>query len=479
MTLSHCWGSLQILTTKKDNLNAHKQGIDLTTLPKTFQDAIEVTRSIGIKYLWIDSLCIIQDDIEDWARESSKMASIYRNSYLTLAATGAKDGSEGLYKPREAEIFSVGFNAHGNMGEKATLLARRGKKHDCFQSWNPETHWGEDMSEPLMERAWVYQERLLSRRLLHFASDEMIWECRTVSDCECGFLPQDEPAEIRRRAEENEEGISDRSIFQVLNSEEQATEAASQRWYRLIKSYAYLKITRDDDRLPAFSGIASSLTTAENYMAGLRKDNAVRDLLWFTRNSTVPRRPESYVAPSWSWASVAGHVGHYTSAYSTDFALWNKPGSQALVEVLGFSTVKSTSDPFGRLKSGELKLRGHFAQGVVSEKDRNEWVGTEWSLYRLEVKISSGPGIGWLPELNIDTIEDGQLAMNASVFLLAVWLTERELYFLVLVEDSPRKFRRIGVATINSVVLGYSDGFPESFDNKFLDESSSMDFVII
>jgi len=87
--------------------------------------------------------------------------------------------------------------------------------------------------------------------------------------------------------------------------------------------------------------------------------------------------------------------------------------------------------------------------------------------------------MGWLPELNIDTIEDGQLAMNASVFLLAVWLTERELYFLVLVEDSPRKFRRIGVATINSVVLGYSDGFPESFDNKFLDESSSMDFVII
>jgi hypothetical protein len=82
MALSHCWGSAQTFVTTKSTLAARKSGINFGDLPKTFQDAIVVTRMLGVQYLCIDSLCILQGDVEDWEREGSRMADIYQNSYL-------------------------------------------------------------------------------------------------------------------------------------------------------------------------------------------------------------------------------------------------------------------------------------------------------------------------------------------------------------------------------------------------------------
>ncbi|KAF4627580.1 hypothetical protein G7Y89_g10574 [Cudoniella acicularis] len=481
VTLSHCWGSLTILTTKKNNLSLHKKSIELAALPKTFQDAIQVTRSLGIRYLWIDSLCIVQDDLEDWARESSRMASIYRDSYLTLSATSARDGSEGLFKPREVQIGCVKLTAPGSEEVIATLLARRGRKHTCFQGTHTDI-WKNDGLEPLMTRAWVYQERLLSRRLLHFASDEMIWECQTMADCECGFLPTDEPVRkaLRDKGDTDEANMSDRSVFEILNSrEKEGTEAETQRWYQLIRNYTFLNITKDEDRLPAFSGIASSLITADNYIAGLRKDNGVRDLLWFVLSSTNPRRAKSYIAPSWSWASIIGGIGNYTIMYDYPTE-WNRPGNRSLVEILESNTVKSTSDAFGRLCGGELKVRGHCIQGKIFEKDRKDWIGTSWGNHRLRLDIPSQGGMAWLPELIIDTIEDIRHAPGTSVSLLAVWVTEKRIYFLVLVQKTrfSRKLRRVGSATVavGDLITG---SFSDDMVENLLGTSPPKEFIII
>jgi hypothetical protein len=103
VTLSHCWGQYQNLTsiTYKANLQGRLEVVCISSLPRTFQDAISYTRRLGISYLWIDSLCILQDDKDDWERECVMMGTIYRNSFLTLAATAAEDGSRGLFCERQ------------------------------------------------------------------------------------------------------------------------------------------------------------------------------------------------------------------------------------------------------------------------------------------------------------------------------------------------------------------------------------------
>jgi hypothetical protein len=96
MTLSHCWGGLQITRLTADSYKDFRSGINLDTLPKTFQDAVCLTRNLGVRYLWIDSLCIVQDSEEDWRLQAAEMGSIYRHSWCNIAATGAKDGRDGL-----------------------------------------------------------------------------------------------------------------------------------------------------------------------------------------------------------------------------------------------------------------------------------------------------------------------------------------------------------------------------------------------
>src|ERR1700744_2598321 len=105
--LSHCWGGLQPLKTTKENLSSHLHSIPPQSIPKTYQDAIELTRLLGIKYLWIDSLCIIQDSTEDWGKESASMCAVYENCDIVIAATSAKDATEGFLRTRERANFEI------------------------------------------------------------------------------------------------------------------------------------------------------------------------------------------------------------------------------------------------------------------------------------------------------------------------------------------------------------------------------------
>lgn len=454
ITVSHCWGNINILTTRRQNLKRHKEYIDLQLLPKTFQDSIDITHRLGIRYLWIDSLCIVQDDPDDWAQESSKMASIYQNSYLTIAATAAKDGSEGLFKPRDVDTFCVEISEPQSSDQSVTLRARRGRKHTCLQSMGPEDGRGED-SEPLMERAWVYQERLLSRRFLHFASDEMIWECRQTSDCECGLLYRDSPTRLilEEQGQRDVSLLSNRSVFEELASGKgRETGVETQRWYQLITTYASLNITKDEDRLPAFSGIASTIVNAQDYMAGIRKNHTVEDLLWVTVSSTNPRRSQSYLAPTWSWASLIGGIAYGTTArpYSYDNSLV-LPNYRTWIDLIDIFTVKSTVDPFGKVKEAELRVRGYSLDARLSKRDRRaEFIGATWGSHGLRLEIPSVPDMKWPYLLCIDTAEDVEMSVRSSISLLAVRSDNDFVSFLILAEQSlfSRRFRRIGKVDI-------------------------------
>lgn len=172
VALSHCWGNTRHLVTEKNNIESHKKGIPFQDLPKTSQDAVVFTKDIGLRYLWIDSLCIIQDDINDWKNEAAKMADVYRNAYCTIAATGSKGDQEGLFIQRSEQDFCLlRYNAAN------TYIAATYSEDDVAAML--ELH-----KSPLSTRAWTMQERLLSPRTIHFTASRVIWECQSLIETE-------------------------------------------------------------------------------------------------------------------------------------------------------------------------------------------------------------------------------------------------------------------------------------------------------
>jgi hypothetical protein len=128
---------------------------------------VEICRRLDLQYIWIDSLCIIQDSDEDWAEESINMAKIYANAFLTIAATKSKDGTGGCYSDREACYRDCGTVIEGSVfirGQMPRFGGAAGSK--TAEGW------------PLLLRGWVYQEMSLSTRVLHFGSQEVVWQCR-------------------------------------------------------------------------------------------------------------------------------------------------------------------------------------------------------------------------------------------------------------------------------------------------------------
>ncbi|TVY89211.1 hypothetical protein LAWI1_G006807, partial [Lachnellula willkommii] len=178
--LSHCWGTKQTFITSSTNLEDRKKSIDFNELPQTFRDAVSVSRSLGINYLWIDSLCIIQNDIDDWKRESIKMEQVYSDATLVISASRATSDSTGFLNPRRTdEIISIS----SGKGEKMSTLYLP-QALQPFDSTDPLK------SEPLHQRGWALQERYLPRRTLYFGSHQTFWNCQTLSRSEDGRILQ-------------------------------------------------------------------------------------------------------------------------------------------------------------------------------------------------------------------------------------------------------------------------------------------------
>jgi len=182
VALSHCWGSSQHCVLTSEKLAAYQISVPWERLPKTFQDAIIFSANLDVYHIWIDALCIIQDQPSDWEVESAKMADIYQNSYITLAATASKDGMGGLYPDTHtAATAECELYTNGPTG----IRVRKKVRH---WTWPPTKASSE--LYPLLSRAWAFQERILSSRTLHFCKKELVWECKEAILCECGSLPE-------------------------------------------------------------------------------------------------------------------------------------------------------------------------------------------------------------------------------------------------------------------------------------------------
>lgn len=169
ITLSHCWGTLSIVTLTTSTIATFQTAIPVATLPKTFLDAIVVTRKLGFRYLWIDSLCIMQDSEVDWRPESSVMGQVYKRSTLTISALDSENGQGGLFRQRNAtEVLSC---------PASLRLDESGAREDIYVHSCTSIAIHEIGKGPLSESAWTIQERLLSPRVVYFGHTQIFWEC--------------------------------------------------------------------------------------------------------------------------------------------------------------------------------------------------------------------------------------------------------------------------------------------------------------
>lgn len=356
ISLSHCWGKAKQFTTTKASFAHHQAKIDHEHLPKSFKDAIAITRLLGVRYIWIDSICICQDDGEDWERESSKMTSIYMNSYLTIAASAAIDSSIGCFTPRRPpKYISIQYTSkQGTSGEIQAFLLPMRKEALPDLYIDMADNIGE-VDHPLSTRAWAVQERVLPRRTLHFGKHQMYFECNEGFKGENGLHVPWRYHTIHSRQ---------RNQFGLVMEEDKNT--TIDLWRSLLWDYGSRNLTEPSDKLPAISGIARIIAEQldDAYIAGMWRKSLLEDLLW---QGLGVHRVSKYRAPSWSWASVDG-----TPAGGI-YGKW-----EPVAEIIDHKVNLKGENIFGEVESGWIKIKAPLVRLILDPRVDPEGTGVPY-----------------------------------------------------------------------------------------------------
>lgn len=325
ITLSHCWGQdphIRPTMTTLSNVKNRKEGIPLEELCTLFKDFIDLARRLECEFVWIDSLCIIQDDHEDWIKESGKMGNVYSNALFNIAATSLPDSSHGLFVERRAPRFSdyvTGplclYTLKFTADSSHTVSIRASHQSDHEFLFDGRTNLRLEQA-PLLTRAWVLQERLLARRSINFCGSELVWECRSSCTCECmgmdshlDYQSQD-PAVLlgdkRAASASGEQSPSLKQLFSQLHQGTLSPQQAYTFWLHLVAEYSAMQLSKPKDRYHALTGITDTFSkiVKDKCLAGIWESDMARGLFWqgTIRSSRIPYSRSS-IAPTWSWMS--------------------------------------------------------------------------------------------------------------------------------------------------------------------------------
>ncbi|KAK3903871.1 heterokaryon incompatibility protein-domain-containing protein, partial [Staphylotrichum tortipilum] len=267
--LSHCWGppDKQPLRTTKALYGQHLIGIPVSDLPKTFQEAARIAQATGLRYLWIDSLCIIQDDRDDWNREAPRMGPLYGKASLVIAASGATNSTEGCFVPRSLPGRSL----------RIPYPSAGGGGHIVLQVRPPYAAAMNPVFSPLGRRGWVLQEWMLARRLVHYTAAGMTWSCK----------------EVQNMVEDGLHMTTTTPGGDELN------------WDDIIEAYTTRQLTLLSDKTVAVQGLAEAMQRPDaTYHHGMWTSDMPQQLFWIGTHTTRPEELRDF--PSWSWASTDG-----------------------------------------------------------------------------------------------------------------------------------------------------------------------------
>jgi hypothetical protein len=310
--LSHCWGSKGLAKLRGSLVTSYQEAIDPDTLPKSFLDAINITRRLGFRYLWIDALCIIQDSQRDWSEEAPKMAQYYGQSTLMIAATAAENSNEGISAHRFVPYSPI-------MGKERKYCLRQRL-----------LRWVWDIERSVLAtRGWTAQERMLASRIIHYTKRQMIWECAdgfkfeasSINDMKLGAGQvnihfqkkslQPLVMEALNEADCSSEDFQDETLDSILYSRSSPLSIdRAHTWQQCVDEYSGRALTISSDKLPALSGVAAVVNhdgAMGQYLAGLWSEHLIAGLAW-SRPYYLLSSPPAFRAPSWSWASVDGAV---------------------------------------------------------------------------------------------------------------------------------------------------------------------------
>ena len=305
IALSHCWGKIKPAILQKHMLRNMTCGIDWLQLPRTFQDAMIVTLRLGFHYLWIDSLCIIQDCQEDWSKESGTMQNVYANCVLTIAASWGKDSGSGLFierKPLNQQPCRIFGNAcTGTYIETEHINIRKSAR---FLN-----------EESLEKRAWAVQEQFLPPRILSYRSFELQWDClesRGSESWPTGLRGRAKKVIAKRQWQYRPENTAFREISSLkarrARFDLDDINNFYAHWDDILQRYTKACLTFQSDVFVALSGLTKSIEkwTGLTNIFGLWKELLPIDLLWERWNTGVDDATRSLLYPTWSWGSLVG-----------------------------------------------------------------------------------------------------------------------------------------------------------------------------
>lgn len=394
--LSYCWGPKEFpnLVTTRTSLENMLENIPLPAFPPTLRDGILVAHQLGIRYLWIDALCIIQDDEDDKDNEIPQMRRIFSNAHCTIIAATASHCHAGFLHHRELPNFDELLVPFPGPGATAGHMILRKHDPDEWILYDP-------LEDPVNDRAWTLEERLLSPRRLIYSQHHLRWLCETVEATNGG-----DPEE-RKFASQERRGQMERLPPQLsprINLPTDATDTVSKddkiwyAWLSIVREYNLRSLTKPKDKLRAIGGIADlyQLKTGDQYCAGLWRSHLAEELLWkvfhprasfstMMKESKDPastaqpsitlfKRPK-HRAPTWSWASVDGTAANHR-------ALTRSPFIADVFKVLECVVVpEKPNAPLTGVRSAVLTVRGRMKRAYLDTRS--------WSLYGSEAITAS------------------------------------------------------------------------------------------
>lgn len=329
--LSYCWGGLpkeRAVQGDFDNAKREKM-IDIKSLPKTILDAILVAYELKIPFLWVDALCILQNDPEDLSQELAAMPKIYKCAILVITACTASSSAEGFLAPRAERV------KHDKYVTRIRYHTPRGRSGTILLDLKPAKVY----TEPVDSRAWTLQESILACRQVRYESSGIKWFCPSSADATAGI-----------------------NLTQKIRNIQHRSVSTPEDWRVLLSTYCNRKLSHGRDRLLALSAIAADFQergSKYRYFAGLWTDHLPLNLFWYFNGVGRSRRPTDYRAPSWSWASIDTEK-IYRGSSLPDYEIHNLHSLRSFIRHGALHIEEAFTEPadprlpFGNAKSGRL-----------------------------------------------------------------------------------------------------------------------------
>ncbi|KAF2670427.1 HET-domain-containing protein, partial [Microthyrium microscopicum] len=349
-TLSYCWGpNPNFYTLTAANIDSVCSALPTWALPQAFLDAMEVTRALDIRYLWIDALCIVQNSNTDWQEQSSVMGKIYANCVVNISLSVPTTPEQSAFSSRD-KVVRDNFNA---------LLPLRLRAISSGVEFTFQEHstMEEFKVSPLTKRAWILQERLLSPRILTLGRETLFWECSSSH-----FSSETWP-----RSLPGYDHMLERYPFaHRLDLQEENSDVGLlfESWRTIIYDYSQRSLTKSSDKLVAIAAIAeqySTLIQDQEYLAGHFRTTLLLHLCWEAMYGSKRIEPAS--APTWSWASRTGGIFIRPKPRQEEKEHYLQDGRSVNAQLIHAKVdLVDPSNRFGQVSGGRIVLKGYVGE---------------------------------------------------------------------------------------------------------------------